>query len=112
MEQVGDIKLYSFEEVKDELLGEVGTPERDEHERRVAEAVRAYRIGEAVRENRVRQNLTQEELGRRVGVQKSQISRIERGYSISLATMSRVFRALGIATATLDLGTGGRVPLW
>lgn len=112
MEKLGDIKLYSFEEVKDEFLGKVGTPERDGHERRVAEAVRAYHIGEAVRENRVRQNLTQEELGRRVGVQKAQISRIERGYSVSLATMSRVFRALGIATATLDLGVGGRVALW
>lgn len=112
MEKLGDIKLYSFEGVKDEFLGKVGAPERDGHERRGAEAVRAYHIGEAVRENRVRQNLTQEELGWRVGVPKAQISRIERGYSVSLATMSRVFRALGIATATLDLGVGGRVALW
>lgn len=28
MEQLGDMKLYSFDEVKDELLGKVGTPER------------------------------------------------------------------------------------
>ena len=31
MEQIGNMKLYSLEEVKDELLGKVGTPERDEH---------------------------------------------------------------------------------
>lgn len=46
MEQVGDIKLYSFEEVKDELIGKTGTPEREEHERKVAEAIRESRIGQ------------------------------------------------------------------
>lgn len=48
------IKLYTFEEVKDELLGKIGTPERDEHERKVADAIYAYRIGEIVKENRLR----------------------------------------------------------
>lgn len=112
MEQLGDLKLYTFEEVKDNLLGKIGTPERDEHEQRVAEALEAYRIGEAIKQERLRQNLTQEELGERIGVQKAQISRIERGYSISLPTMSRVFRALGVATATLDLGGAGKINLW
>ncbi|MDO4164026.1 MAG: helix-turn-helix transcriptional regulator [Bacteroides sp.] len=112
MEQIGDMKLYSLDEVKDKLLGKVGTPERDEHERKVSEALHAYRIGEAVKAARLKQNLTQEELGERVGVKKAQISRIERGYSITIPTMSRVFKALGIATATLDLGAGGKVALW
>ena len=106
------MKLYSLEEVKDELLGKVGTPERDEHDRNVEEALHAYRIGEAIKKARLKQNLTQEELGERIGVQKAQISRMERGHSISIPTMSRVFKALGIATATLDLGTGGKVALW
>ena len=60
----------------------------------------------------LRQNLTQDELGERIGVQKAQISRMERGYSISIPTMSRVFKALGINTATLDLGACGKVALW
>ena len=112
MEQIGNMKLYSFEEVKDELIGKVGTPERDEHERKVAEAVHAYHIGEAIKKARLLQNLTQEQLGERVGVKKAQISRLERGYSITIPTMSRVFKALGISTATLDLGIGGKVDLW
>ena len=112
MEQIGDMKIYSLEEVKDELLGKIGTPERDEHERKVDEALHAYRIGEAIKSARLKQNLTQEELGERIGVQKAQISRMERGYSISIPTMSRVFKALGITTATLDLGIGGKVALW
>ena len=112
MEQIGNMKLYSLEEVKDELIGKVGTPERDEHERKVEEALHAYRIGEAIKNARLKQNLTQEELGERIGVQKAQISRMERGYSISIPTMSRVFKALGITTGTLDLGMAGKVALW
>lgn len=112
MKQVGNMKLYSLEEVKDELIGKIGTPERDEHERKVEDALHAYRIGEAIKNARLKQNLTQEELGKRIGVQKAQISRMERGNSISLPTMSRVFKALGITTATLDLGIAGKVTLW
>ena len=112
MEQIGNMKLYSLEEVKDDLLGKVGTPARDEHERKVEESLYAYRIGEAIKKARMMQNLTQDELGERIGVQRAQISRIENGYSISIPTMSRIFKALGIASATLDLGTCGKVALW
>lgn len=106
------MKLYSFEEVKDELLGKKGTPIRDEHERNVEEALHAYRIGEAIKKARLDSNLTQEQLGERVGVKKAQISRLERGHSITIPTMSRVFKALGITTATLDLGSIGKLALW
>ena len=59
------------------------------------------------------QNLTQEQLGERIGVQRAQISKLEKGTSvITLPTMSRVFQALGIATATLDLGIAGKIALW
>ena len=111
MKQVGNMKLYSLEEVTDELIGKKGTPGRDDFDRKVEDALHAYRIGEAIRAERLRQNLTQEELGERIGVQKAQISRMERGYSISIPTMSRVFKALGISTATLDLGIAGKVAL-
>ncbi|PNP95687.1 transcriptional regulator [Hoylesella timonensis] len=112
MEQIGIMKLYSFEEVKDELLGKKGTPERDEHERKVENALHAYRIGEAIKKARVEQNLTQEELGERIGVKRAQISRLEKGYSISIPTMSKVFKALGVSTASLDLGKIGKIALW
>jgi ribosome-binding protein aMBF1 (putative translation factor) len=112
MKQVGNMKLYSLEEVTDELIGKKGTPGREDFDRKVEDALHAYRIGEAIKAERLRQNLTQEELGERIGVQKAQISRMERGYSISIPTMSRVFKALGISTATLDLGIAGKVALW
>jgi len=107
-----EMKLTPFEDLLDEFYGGIGTPNRDEFERKVDEAIHAYRIGEAIKKARMEQNLTQEELGVRVGVKKSQISRLERGYSITIPTMSRVFKALGITTATLDLGHIGKVALW
>lgn len=106
------IKLITLEDALDAHFGERGTPRREQHETEVAEALHAYRIGEAIKKAREQQNLTQAELGERIGVGKSQISRLERGHSITIPTMSRVFKALGIASAALDLGGFGKVDLW
>ena len=112
MEQVGQFKLYSSEEVLDSHFGKVGTPRRDDFERRVASAIQAYKLGEAIKDARLQQNLSQEQLGQRVGVNRSLISRIENGCNISVPTMSRVFQALGVTSATLDLGGMRKVSLW
>ena len=70
-------------------------------------------IGEAIKEARIKQHLTQEELGARIGVQRAQICKIERGrHSLTLSTMGKVFRALGFDNGTLDLGGGVRLALW
>lgn len=106
------MKLHAFDDYKDELFGKVGTPERDEMEAKLKEEVDAYYIGEAIRKARLAQHLTQEQLGEKIGVQRAQISKLEKGESITLASMRRVFKALGVATATLDLGTFGKVALW
>lgn len=112
MRQVGKYRLHSLDEVLDKHFGPEGTARRDEHEERVEAAVHAYKVGEAIKKARLQKNLTQEELGARIGVQRAQISRLERGYSITIPTMSRVFKALGVPTASLDLGSAGRVALW
>ena len=91
MEKVGDMKFIDFEDVLDRDLGKVGTPKRDEFERKVDESVHAYRLGEAIKKARLQQNLTQEQLGERIGVKRAQISKLEKGYSITIPTMSRVF---------------------
>ncbi len=111
MKQIGDMKLYDFEDILDEEYGPVGTPERDDFEHSVDEAVQAYKLGEAIRQARISQHLTQEQLGEKIGVRKSQISRLERGRSISLASMVRVFKAMGIPL-TLEMGNIGKVALW
>lgn len=97
----------------DDVWGKVGTPERDAMEAQLKEDIQAYFVGEAIKKARMGQHLTQEELGERVGVKRSQICKLESGKcSITLSTMSRVFRALGITSATLDLGAAGKVALW
>ena len=67
---------------------------------------------EVIKKIRLEQNLTQEELGKRVGVKKAQISKFEKGKGLGLSSMRRVFKALGITTATLDLGNAGKIVLW
>lgn len=107
------IKLTPLSTVIDEVWGEKGTPKRDAMEEHLKEEVNSYFLGEAIRKARLAQNLTQDELGKRVGVQRSQICRLESGRTnITIPVMSRVFQALGIATATLDLGVAGKIALW
>lgn len=97
----------------DDVWGKVGTTERDAMEAQLKDDLQAYYIGEAIKAERLKQNLTQEELGKKVGVKRSQICKLESGKCIiTLPTMSKVFKALGITTATLDLGIGGKVALW
>lgn len=111
MEQLGDMKLYTLGEIEDELIGPIGTPERDQYEAELEEELHAHKLGEAIKQARLSQNLTQEQLGAKVGVRKSQISRLERGRSISLVSMTRVFKAMGIPL-TLEVGNIGKVALW
>ena len=62
-------------------LGPVGTTERDQFEAEAKERIEAWRLGEKVKEARKAQNLTQKELGERIGVGEAQISKIERAES-------------------------------
>ena len=40
MEQIGDMKFVDFEEILERDLGKIGTPKRDEFERKVDETVK------------------------------------------------------------------------
>ncbi len=110
---MAQMKLTPADDMKDKLFGKRGTPEREAMEAQLKEDVNAYFVGEAIKKARLAQHLTQEELGERIGVHRAQISKLEKGTSvITLPTMSRVFQALGITSATLDLGIAGKVALW
>lgn len=107
------MKFRKADTLIDDIWGKVGTPERDAMEAQLKEEVNTYFVGEAIKKARIQHNLTQEELGEKIGVKRSQICKLENGRcSPTLSTMSRVFRALGFTTATLDLGIGGKVALW
>jgi DNA-binding XRE family transcriptional regulator len=77
------LKLYSLDEITDEYIGKSGTPKREAFEYEL----RLDLIGE--------RHLTQEELGRLVGVKKAQISKIENSLTDArFETIMKVFKAL------------------
>ena len=107
------MNLTPLSEVVDEAWGKTGTPERDQMEAQLKEELHAYRVGEAIKKARQAHHLTQEQLGEKIGVQRAQISRMEKGNTVlSLPTICRVFKALGVPSASLDLGAMGKVALW
>src|SRR6266404_1782011 len=67
------IKTYTLEEMKDKHIGKKGTPARDQYEYELRMDV----LGHMIKRARQERNLTQEQLGRLVGVQKAQISKLE-----------------------------------
>lgn len=85
------MKTYSFDEVKDKYLGKRGTEKREQYEYEL----RMDLIGEAIKKARKERNLTQEQLGKLVGVQKAQISKIENHLTDArFDTILKVFKAL------------------
>jgi DNA-binding XRE family transcriptional regulator len=85
------MKTHTLEEVQDKLIGKKGTVERDVFEYELQMDL----IGKAIRQTRQERNLTQEELGKLIGVQKAQISRLENNASnVTMDTLLRVFTAL------------------
>ena len=49
MKQIGNMELYSLEEVTDELIGPKGSLEREKFDRQVKESLHTYRIEEAIK---------------------------------------------------------------
>ncbi|OQX77829.1 MAG: transcriptional regulator [Bacteroidetes bacterium 4484_276] len=91
METNGKMKMMTLDQLKDEDIGKVGTTERDEYELELKVEV----LGEMIKLVRVENHLTQEQLGKLVGVNKSQISKLERNTkNVTIETILRVFRAL------------------
>jgi HTH-type transcriptional regulator / antitoxin HipB len=85
------MKIYTHDQVKDMIIGLKGTPERDEYEFELQLDI----LGEMLKSVRKERNLTQEELGELVGVQKSQISKLEKNASnVTIHTILKVFTAL------------------
>lgn len=85
------MKTYTLDQVQDQILGKIGTPQRDQFEYELQLDL----IGKAIKQTRQERHLTQEELGKLIGVQKAQISRLENNAgNISLDTLLRIFNAL------------------
>jgi DNA-binding XRE family transcriptional regulator len=85
------MKMMTLDQVKDKHIGKVGTQDRDKYEIDLQMDV----LGEMIKTVRKERKLTQEQLGELIGVQKSQISKLERNMkNVTLETILRVFNAL------------------
>lgn len=104
------MKIYTHDEMLNEVIGEKGTPRRDRYDADVRRGVTAYRLGEVLKEERQRQKLTQRQLGELAGVTESIISKVENGHTASFFSIDGILQALGIS-ATFDMGRLGRVAL-
>ena len=91
-----------FEEIIDETFGNPGTPEREALEIRTE----MWLVGHKIREIREAKKLTQEDLGKLIGVKKARISKIENGKNLTLETMMKVFKAIGME-ARIHIGSKG-----
>jgi DNA-binding XRE family transcriptional regulator len=79
--------LTTLEEHLSKKYGVIGTPQREEFERKS----KAFALGELLKEARKEANLSQEALAQKAGTSKSYISRIENGNSdIQLTTLFRI----------------------
>lgn len=85
------MKRYTLEEVKDTLIGKKGSPDREEYEFEL----KLELIGDMIQIARKERNLTQEQLGKLLGVKKAQISRLEnKTGNVTMETILKVFNAL------------------
>jgi DNA-binding XRE family transcriptional regulator len=85
------MKTYTLDELEDEIIGKIGTPQRDRYEY----DLQVELIGAAIKQTRKKRKITQEALGELIGVQKSQISKLENNAgNVTVDTLLRVFGAM------------------
>lgn len=85
------MKKYTMDEMEEIYFGKKGTPKRDKYEYELKMEL----LGKMVKTTRKERNLTQEQLGKLIGVNKSQISKIENNAnSARIDTILKVFKAL------------------
>lgn len=86
-----ELEIFTFDQIKDEFLGEIGTERRVQYEQELQLEI----MGEMIRKVRLERNLTQEELGKLIGVQRAQISKLENNTTnVTMETIVKVFGAL------------------
>ncbi len=91
MKSKGKIIMKTLDQLKDDHIGKIGTPDRDKYEFDLKVEI----LGQMIKSARKERHLTQEQLGNLIGVQKSQISKLERNTkNVTIETLLKVFRAL------------------
>jgi plasmid maintenance system antidote protein VapI len=86
-----ELEMFSFDKIKDEFIGEAGAAKRVLYEQELQMEI----LGDLIKKVRLERNMTQEELGKLIGVQRAQISKLENNTTnVTVETILRVFSAL------------------
>lgn len=88
------METYTFNDIKKEVYGEIGTPRRDKIEEELAN----LRVGLQIRNAREAKKMTQSQLAAKIGKERSFISKVESdGKNLTLATLyDIVIKGLGM----------------
>ncbi len=90
--------LKSLDQFIDEEYGKAGTSKRDKFE----EGYKNFKLGFLIQQARLERGLTQEELAKKCGTNKSYISKIENNLKeVRISTLQRI----------VELGLGGHLDL-
>ncbi|NBC24303.1 MAG: helix-turn-helix domain-containing protein [Bacteroidetes bacterium] len=86
------MKWTSIDQLTDEIIGKEGTPERDAFEY----DLQMDSIGAMIKDARKKKKMTQRDLGKLLGVQRSQISKLENNTKdFRIGTILKALDALG-----------------
>jgi HTH-type transcriptional regulator/antitoxin HipB len=86
-----ELEVFTFDQIKNEFIGEIGTVKRTLYEQELQMEI----LGDLIKKVRLERNMTQDELGRLIGVQRAQISKLENNTTnVTIETILRVFSAL------------------
>jgi len=84
-------KGITLDQFKDKYIGKPGTTDRDQYEFDLKMEI----LGEMIKKTRKKRNMTQEELGQLIGVNKSEISKLEKNSrNMTIGTVIKIFHAL------------------
>jgi DNA-binding XRE family transcriptional regulator len=86
-----ELEMFTLDQIKDEFIGEIGTEKRTLYEQELQMEI----LGDLIKKVRLERKMTQQELGKLIGVQRAQISILENNTTnVTLETILRVFSAL------------------
>ena len=86
-----ELEMFTLDQIKDEFIGEIGTEKRTLYEQELQMEI----LGDLIKKVRLERKMTQQELGKLIGVQRAQISKLENNTTnVTLETILRVFSAL------------------
>ena len=86
-----ELEMFTLDQIKDEFIGEIGTEKRTLYEQELQIEI----LGDLIKKVRLERKMTQQELGKLIGVQRAQISKLENNTTnVTLETILRVISAV------------------